>query len=281
MPQYVRPTRMEDALALLSGETERCLILAGGTDLVVDCGEADLSGRILLDVTALPELGQLRLEGETLRLGAGVSFTEIIESGTIPGCLGLLKQAAASIGSPQIRNTATVGGNLGTASPGGDFCIALSGLRAEVVLLSARGERSLPVEAFFTGVKKNRCQPDELIVRLDIRLPLASRYRKLGLRRSLALPILALGVSEYVDGWRIAMGPVTPVPFRPVETEALLTGGGSPAEAAALAEQEVTRLGGGRRSSLRGSVEYKRKMAGALLAEVLKEMEEDRHWRNR
>src|SRR5437763_3298415 len=155
------PRGLEEALEM-KAERPDVVPIAGGTDLMVAVNFGRLRPDAFLDVSALPELRVVERENGHLFLGAGVPYERIVrELRDLPP----LVQASRSVGSPQIRRRGTVGGNLGTASPAGDALPVLAAYDAEVVLRSqARGERSLPWQAFLVGPKKTAIAPDELIV---------------------------------------------------------------------------------------------------------------------
>ncbi len=277
MPQYIIPNRLSEATKVLKEKRGKCLIVAGGTDLVIKKADEDMTGKVILDVSQVEEMRKIEVVDDALLLGAAVTFAEIGRSPLIPSCLDGLKMAALEVGSPQIRNIATVGGNLGTSSPGGDINVVLMGLDTQVVLASAGGTRKVSVEDFFVGPQKNAAAEDEIIVSAEIKLPRRSQYRKLALRRALALAITALGLSCYDTGngevWYVSFGALAPTPIRAGRAQDLLAKGYDIDTICAAVWQEVDSLSGKRRNSLRGSIEYKQDMAAALLREMLEQWE--------
>ena len=273
MNDYFTPKHVEEALALLTDPERHCLIVAGATDLAVQTSPAHLQGRTLVDVSQTEELRGFGPEADGFWLGASLTFSEVMRCPQLPQSLLSLRQAAEMIGSPQIRNIATIGGNLGTASPGGDMNVALSGLDALVRVAGRDGRREISIDKFFTGAKQNVLLPHELILGVWVRLPERSAYRKLGLRRSLALAVTSLSLSEYRRGtrrrWLAAYAALAPTPFRATQAQLVLEQGGTIEQACDAVIAQAMRLSGKRRNSLRGSVEYKQEMAAALLAETL------------
>src|SRR5437762_8438345 len=146
----------------MKAERPEAILLAGGTDVMVDVNFGRLRRPAIMDVSQLDELRSLRQDNGHVFLGSGVTYTTIVRE---MQAYKPLVQASRSVGSPQIRNRGTVGGNLGTASPAGDALPVLAAYDAEVILRSrARGERSLPWNLFLTGPKKTAIAPDELII---------------------------------------------------------------------------------------------------------------------
>jgi CO/xanthine dehydrogenase FAD-binding subunit len=221
------PRSLDDAVAALV-EHPDALVLAGGTDLMVDVNEARLrlSGEdTVVAVGRVPELRTWTHDpaARTVRVGAGVTYAEI-EREPLASLLPALAQAARTVGSPQIRNAATIGGNLATCSPAGDGLPVLSALDAVVELAGAAGPRSVPVEAFMTGVKRTDRRPDELITAVTI--PLLDGwqgYAKVGVRNAMVIAIAGacLAVDRPGRSIRLALGSVAPTIVRAPDAEAL------------------------------------------------------------
>ena len=147
------PTSLADALAALADEPSS-LVLAGGTDLMVEVNEGHRrpGPGPLLALAGVPELRDVARDGDDLVIGAGVTYTELMAE-PVASLAPALAQAARTVGSPQIRNAGTIGGNLGTASPAGDTLPVLVALGAKVEVVSAVATRTLPVGDFLTGPK--------------------------------------------------------------------------------------------------------------------------------
>jgi CO/xanthine dehydrogenase FAD-binding subunit len=215
------PDRLDDALAALDSDPA-LTVLAGGTDLMV---ELNYGRRRPLDVLALRRLAGLRdwhvertaAGADEVVLGAAVSYTMLLGD-ELAGLLPALAQAARTVGSPQIRNTGTIGGNLVTGSPAGDTLPVLVALEATVELASARtGTRRLRVSEFLTGPKQTARRPDELLV--AVRVPAArgrSEFLKIGVRNAMVIAVAncALVVDRERRALRCALGSVGPVPIR-------------------------------------------------------------------
>lgn len=173
---FLQAASLADALDIKASRPD-ALPVAGGTDVMVGVNFGRLRPPALLDLTRLPELAVIDRGGPRLRIGAGVTYARLIaELGDVlPG----LAMAARTVGSPQIRNRGTMGGNLGTASPAGDCHPVLLVAGAEVEVASVRGTREIPAGEFFTGPKRNALAPDELITAILVpRRPAPSFSRR-------------------------------------------------------------------------------------------------------
>jgi len=218
----LQPRGLEEALGMKAAHPE-AVALMGGTDLMVELNFGRLRPASVLDLSRLEELRAYRREDGHAFLGAGMTYTWIINH--LPEFIPL-RQASRSIGSPQIRNRGTVGGNLGTASPAGDALPVVAAYEAEVVLSSAQaGTRMLPWHAFLLGPKRSAIRPEELI--LGIRWKPASgpgSFSKIGTRNAMVIAIasLCLVVDEDARQVRVALGSVGPTVVRAREAEGFL-----------------------------------------------------------
>ena len=218
-------TSIDDACAALDADPE-ALVIAGGTDLMVEVNRGTRSVGNVVAVDRVPELQGWSLEGDrsnVLRLGAGTTCADLAEP-SLAKLVPALAQAARTVGSPQIRNAATLGGNLATASPAGDMLPVLAALDAEVELRSSTGTRHLPLDEFVVGVKVNALVPGELIT--AIRVPVLDgpqEFLKVGTRNAMVIAVtsLALVVDRPGRTVRVALGSVAPVPVRAIEAEVL------------------------------------------------------------
>src|SRR5882757_686044 len=163
---FLRPASWEEALAA-KAEHPTAVPIAGGTDVMVEINFDHRRPEYLLDLNRIGELSDWEVGEESVRLGASVPYTQIMENlrGTLPG----LALASHTVASPQIRNRGGVGGNLGCASPAGDSHPALLAAGAEVEVESVRGTRLIPIDEFYTGVKRNALAADELIKSVHIK----------------------------------------------------------------------------------------------------------------
>jgi CO/xanthine dehydrogenase FAD-binding subunit len=223
--KFLMPETWDEALAMKAARPE-ALPIAGGTDVMVELNVAQRRPAALLDLTRIPELRTWSLAGERrVRLGAGVSYRRVIEElgDRLPG----LAMAARTVGSPQIRNRGTVGGNLGAASPAGDSHPPLLATGAEVEVASVRGTRLIPIDEFYTGVKRNALEPDELIAALLV--PVTGgpqQFSKIGTRNAMVIAVCSFAIAFHPDTFRIGtgIGSAAPTPRRAREAEAFLAG---------------------------------------------------------
>lgn len=228
MPVLV-PTSLADAVAA-AGATPDALLLAGGTDLMVEINERhrDLpwADAAVIALDRVPELRSWTVDPDagTLRLGAGVRWAEV-ERDPIRTWLPALAEAARTVGSPQIRNAGTVGGNVATCSPAGDGLPVLAAHDAVVDLVRAEGRRSLPIADFMLGVKQTALQPGELIESITMTLLEGPQgYSKVGVRNAMVIATASACVAVDVPSRsvRIALGSVAPTVIRVPEAEVLV-----------------------------------------------------------
>jgi CO/xanthine dehydrogenase FAD-binding subunit len=217
--EVMLPHSLEEALAM-KAERPEATPIAGGTDLMVDLNFGRRRPDAMIDLGHVSELALWQQENGHVFLGAGLTYATIVKE--MPEFKPLV-QASRSVGSPQIRNRGTVGGNLGTASPAGDALPVLAAYDADVVLRSrARGERSMPWHAFLTGPKKTVLAPDELII--GARWPLRrgpGSFSKIGTRNAMVIAVagLCLVVDEENARVKVALGSVGPTILRATEAE--------------------------------------------------------------
>jgi len=219
---FLRPTSWPDALAA-KAEHPDALPIAGGTDVMVELNFDQRRPPELLDLTGVAELNQWDAVDGRVRLGAGVSYSRVItELGDrLPG----LAMASRTVGSPQIRNRGTVGGNLGSASPAGDAHPALLAAETEVEVASVHGTRLIPIGDFFTGVKRHALEPDELIAAVWITPPSGpQQFSKIGTRNAMVIAVCAFGLALHPDRRTVGtgIGSAAPTPIRAGEAERFL-----------------------------------------------------------
>ena len=221
---FLAPTTWAEALAT-KAEHPDALPVAGGTDVMVEINFDHARPPALLDLTRVPELREWSHDDGRVRLGAGVTYARVIDElgGVLPG----LAMAARTVGSPQIRNRGTVGGNLGSASPAGDSHPALLAADTDVEVASVRGTRRVPIAEFFTGVKRSALAPDELIAAVLITPPSGpQQYSKIGTRNAMVIAVSAFGLALHPDSRTVGtgIGSAAPTPRRAPEAAAFLAG---------------------------------------------------------
>ncbi|MGH3517916.1 MAG: FAD binding domain-containing protein [Haloechinothrix sp.] len=221
---FLRPATWADALAA-KAEHPDALPICGGTDVMVELNFDVKRPPALLDLTRITELRDWVPEDGWLRIGSGVTYSRLItELGMrLPG----LAKASRTVGSPQIRNRGTVGGNLGSASPAGDAHPPLLADDALVEAHSARGSRRIPITEFFTGVKRNALEPDELIAAFLVRpADGPQQFSKIGTRNAMVISVAAFAFALHPDQHRVGtgFGSAAPTPRRAPEAETFLNG---------------------------------------------------------
>ncbi len=221
---FLAPRSWSDALAL-KAEHPEAVAIAGGTDVMVDLNFDRRRPLALLDLTGVRELREWGREDGALRVGAGVTYTRVIEElgDLLPG----LALASRTVGSPQIRNRGTVGGNLGSASPAGDAHPPLLAAGATVEVTSVRGSRRVPVEEFFTGPKRHVLEPDELIAAFLVRpAPGPQQFSKVGTRNAMVIAVASFAVALDPERQRVGtgIGSAAPTPRRARAAESFLEG---------------------------------------------------------
>ena len=276
--RYYAVQDLEQAIALLSEQGERVRIVAGATDLLLELERGARPGvTALIDISRVP--GQDRIELDErgwIRLGPLVTHNHCALSPLIRQRAYALARACWEVGSPQIRNRATVAGNLITASPANDSITPLMALGAEVTLRSALGERRVPLRGFYTGVRRTVLRPDELLTSIAFPAPSRSTFIKLGLRRAQAISVVNAAVALQMDGDRvhraaITLGAVAPTIIHAEAAQLSLEGKaltpGAIAQAAALAQSAASPI-----DDLRGSARYRSEMVRVCVLRALRDL---------
>jgi len=216
---FLQPRTWAEALQA-KAEQPGTVPIAGGTDLMVELNFDKHRPDALLDLNRVDDLARWWTDGGRVRLGAGVTYARVLDElgAVLPG----LAMASRTIGSPQIRNRGTVGGNLGTASPAGDAHPALLAAEADVEIASVRGVRQVPVARFYTGVKRNVLEPDELIAAVWITPPTGpEQFSKIGTRNAMVISVAAFGLALHPDRRTVGtgIGSAAPTPRRADDAE--------------------------------------------------------------
>lgn len=207
--------------------------IAGGTDLLVHIREKENKGSVILDISDIKELKKLITNEEKVTIGAMTTFTEVVESDWCKNNLNGLWEACKSVGSPQIRNTGTLGGNVANGSPAADAAPPLLALGSEVVVKSSTNERVIDLESFYLGKGKTDIKDDEILTEIRFVKPTgkyAISYEKLGLRDALAISRISAAIyltcddKGIINNVRIASGSIGLVPQRERGMEEFLLG---------------------------------------------------------
>ncbi len=266
--EYITPSSPQEAVELLA-QKNNARIVAGGTDLILELERGVRKDvETLIDVTRIPGLDQIVLdEDEVIHLGAMVTHNHVAGSKLLQERAYPLVRASWEVGANQIRNRATVAGNLVTASPANDTITPLMALGASVTLLSTQGERTIPLKDFYKGVRKTEMRPDEMLV--DISFPALTKsqrgtFIKLALRRAQAISVINVAIvldleEDTVQKAAITMGAVAPTIIHATDAETYLVGKSLTddviEEAAKLAMAEATPI-----DDVRGTAAYRKEM---------------------
>lgn len=268
---------LDDALSALADADEHAHVLAGGTDLMVELRTGRTRPSLVVDIWKLAELRGVREDSAGLRLGALTTCAEIVRSERLRGHCELLATACAEVGAEQIQQRATLGGNLGTASPAADIVPALMALGASVRLVSRSASRDVALEEFCIGYRRTARRPDELIE--SVHVPFRPRgercaFRKVGTRRAQSISKLVVALALELEGARIvaargAAGSVAPRTLRLAALERELLGARVSRElclraAAAAAREDVQPI-----DDLRSSAGYRRQVLARVLHSLL------------
>jgi CO/xanthine dehydrogenase FAD-binding subunit len=276
---YKSPNSIEEAIALLWEADGKAKIIAGGTDLVIGLRNGDQNPQLIIDVTRIEELRKIEEKKGTISIGAAATHSEISSSPLIKKCAKVLSDAASEIGSPQIRNLGTIGGNIVNASPAADTLPPLMVLNAIGVVVSKEGEKEVPIYQLFKGPYETSLKPHELLVRVTFqKLSSGMRDSFVRLARRDAMAIARMSVAIILDmekrkkrikDIRIAAGSVTPTPQRFLEAEDLLRGKSPDEETLQRASYKVSETMINR-TGIRASTPYKRPVIEALFMRAIR-----------
>jgi CO/xanthine dehydrogenase FAD-binding subunit len=278
--EYILPRSLKEALDFLTDHGSQTSVIAGGTDLMIAARNGDVASWYVVDVSRLEEMRTIAVTEGTLSIGAAVTFTEIVNSPQIGQWAPILAQAAGCIGSVQIRNVGTLGGNVANASPAADSVPPMLVHRARAQIRSASSERSEPLEEVIIGPYRTTLKPGEVITRFMLE-PLGDEYRwsfqRIARRRALsvarmnAAAIGRLDSRGMVDDLRLSLGSITPEPSRMAGAEDHLKGKVPDPLLIREAAEKVS-LEMVRRSGVRASTQYKRPAVEGLVVKALTEL---------
>jgi CO/xanthine dehydrogenase FAD-binding subunit len=232
--EYIRPNNLSEALDFLDAKGTESKILAGGTDIMVDMRSGALNTQHLLDVSRLDDLKKIEVRDGKLSIGASVTIAELLGSETIATSAPALRKAADKFASKQIRNVATIGGNVAHCSPCGDTIPPLLIHQAQAVVVTPQGQRNVTIEEMASGPYHCSLHPNELITRFVLEpkpqnVDFAD-FQKIGRRQELAIARMSMAAmaskedDNSISFLRFALGSCTPTPHRFYEIEDFLSG---------------------------------------------------------
>jgi len=276
--QYVRPNSVTEAITALTSAPGPALPLAGGTDILLDLQQ----GRhppvhTIVDLTEISEMKVIETRDDQLFIGAGMPLSRIARNPLVASHARALVEACDLVGGPQVRNVATLGGNVAHALPAADGTIALMCLDAEAEVTGPQGNRRVPLPDLFLGPGKSALQADEIIVGLyvsQIQPGQASAFKRIMRPQGVALPIMNNSVwvqrkADVIERIRIAVGPGGAVPFRAKKAEAFLAGKPYSEENFKSVLEILVEEVKFRTSKMRATSEYRYHLVGTLLKDTL------------
>lgn len=269
----------EEALETLKVYGGKARIIAGGTDLIPRLKEKELEVECVVDITGIEGLKKIEVEGDMVRIGAAVTHHQIVSSSLLREKVPLLVEAAAEVGTPQVRNQGTVLGNLINAQPAADTAVALLALGAEVKVISRSGSTWLPLTDLYEGVGISRVKSDREFA-AEVRCPLIQKnqgwaYLRMRGRNDQWLPTLNTAVvitakgKKFVSG-SIAIAPVSPGPFRARKAEEMIRDSSLTERTIGAVAQKASEEASPRDSILRGSSEYRKEIVSILVRDALR-----------
>jgi CO/xanthine dehydrogenase FAD-binding subunit len=276
--EYHDPPALDEACQIMAELKEKARPLAGGTDLLVNMRRGTVSPEHVISLGRIEELRGIYPSNGQLRLGACLTAAEIGQSKEVNDLINPLGSGANSLGSPLIRNLATIGGNLVTARPAADLPPPLMAYGASVVLKNSSGKRAVSLDNFFRGPGQTVMEPDELLTEITVETPppySGGGYIKLGARKTLITSIVNVAAFLSLDdrdgtitSARVVLGAVAPVPMRATSSEQVLLGE-KPTDALFLRAGEAAAGDSKPIDDFRGSAEYRRAMVEVLTRRAL------------
>ena len=279
--KFFAPQSIDEIMEIIE-ENDDYKIIAGGTDIMVEKFEELYEVKNWLAIDNIEELQKIYKKNKQLEIGAGVTHTQLVQSNLIKDWIPALKEAALDVGSPQIRNRGTIGGNIVTSSPAGDLLPVLLVYDAEFILKSKKNQRKVSAEDFFTGVKSNILKRDEIITKIIIPLKKNNfdKWTKIGKRKALVISSLTLAVRIQLDNENqkitdasLAMGAVAPTPLKINKAAEKIVDKKfvelDYKKIAKLVEQEISPI-----DDIRGTAKYRSKVAFNITVNAFKEIKE-------
>ena len=280
--EYKIPKTIEEACNLLWKAEGKAKIIAGGTDLVIGLRNGDHAPPFIVDITRIEELQKIEEINGSVSIGAAATHSEIASASLVKKYGKVLSDAASEIGSPQIRNLGTIGGNIVNASPAADTIPPLMVLNAMGKVVSKEGEKQVPLSQLFIGPYKTKLKPHELLVQIifpKLSSEVRSSFVRLARRDAMAIARMSVAVilqieKDRIEDIRISVGSVTPTPQRMSETEALLKGKSPDGELLQKASFKISEAMI-QQSGIRPSTSYKKPVVEALFMRAMRKVLEE------
>ena len=278
---FFAPQKIEEALEILSGYGKEIKVIAGGTDLLIQYYDRLYEINGWLDLNNIKELKEIKIHQNQMEIGAMVTHAQLEKSAEIKKYFPVLGKAAADIGSPQIRNRGTIGGNIVNASPAGDLLAPLMACNAQFKLQSMQREKIVPAEEFFIGPKKTILEPAQLLTRIILPLPSKRTYGswiKIGKRRALIIATITLALvvemdedNKTVKDVRTCLGSVAPTPIEIKEIREKMIGKKFNQldfnQLGQIVEDKISPI-----DDIRGTKEYRKGVAKNIMINALEEI---------
>ncbi len=277
---HLFPESVEEAVELLKKEKGKARLIAGGTDLVVEIRNGGHQFEVLVDIARIPGLDRIELEKSMLKLGPAVTMTQAETSDLIKKDATALAEGCSWVGGPQIRNRATIVGNIVSAQPAADAALPLFVLNAELKVLGENGARTVKIENSYIGVGQSAIDPtSEIITSVSFEkhsLGEVSVFKRMMRREALTLPVLNCAVfirkkDNLFSEVRIALGPVASTPIRMKQAEESLKGKEISSDSIMNAARIVSDTASPRNSTFRGSGAYRKEMVRVIVIDAFEE----------
>ncbi len=279
--QYFAPQKIEEALEILSKYGKEIKVIAGGTDLLIQYYDRLYEIGSWLDLKNIKELKEIKIHQNQMEIGAMVTHAQLENSEDIKKYYPVLSQSATDIGSPQIRNRGTIGGNVVNASPAGDLLAPLMAYKAKFKLLSTQGEKIVPAEEFFIGPKKTILELSQLLTQITLPLPKKKTYGcwiKIGKRKALIIATITLALvvemakdNKTVKDARTCLGSVAPTPIEIKEIREKMIGKKFSEldfnQLGQIVEDKISPI-----DDIRGTREYRKDVAKNIMINALEEI---------
>jgi len=280
--EYFAPQKIEEALEILSRYGKEIKVIAGGTDLLVQYYDRLYEVNVWLDLRNIKEFKEIKIYENKMEIGAMVTHTQLEKSEDIKKYFPILSQAAVDIGSPQIRNRGTIGGNIVNASPAGDLLPPLIAYRAKFKLLSSKDEFIIPAEEFFIGPKETILKPEQLLAQIVLPLPNKRTYSswiKIGKRKAVIIATITIALivemdedNKIIKDVRTCLGSVAPTPIEIKEIRAKMIGKKFNQlnfnQLGQLVEDKISPI-----DDIRGTRKYRRDVAKEIMINALEEID--------